>query len=432
MSAPTGGRRSLTPAVVASFARLALWLTATAGALAGCCNVPAAPPADALQLRTSGRPPLELRWAADPARAAEASVEVVGLPPSILGELNRATPSPGDWQRMLAVHTQPDGGDGTADATSMPPMLGAYQLDADVLRFRPQFALEPGVTYRAVLRPDRLPAGAATGAFAAAPPVTADYTPPAARSDPTTVVSHVYPTADVLPENLLKYYVHFSAPMSRGGIYEHVRLLDAAGRAVELPFLELEEELWDPPMTRLTLIIDPGRIKRGVRPLEEVGPALEEGKSFTLVVAATARDAAGNPLAGEYRKPFRVGPPDREPIDPAKWAITPPPRAGTRDPLTIAFGKPLDHALATRVIQVADAGGRAVEGVTSTDDGERRWVFTPAGPWAGGRYEVVVQRTLEDLAGNNIGKPFEVDLADQPADRKPSDSTAVRLPFDVP
>jgi hypothetical protein len=62
---------------------------------------------------------------------------------------------------------------------------------------------------------------------------------------PTTVVSQVYPTAEVLPENLLKFYVHFSAPMSSGHIYDHIRLIgDSTGKEVELPFLEIDEELW--------------------------------------------------------------------------------------------------------------------------------------------------------------------------------------------
>jgi hypothetical protein len=46
----------------------------------------------------------------------------------------------------------------------------------------------------------------------------------------------------------------------------------------------------------------------------------------------------------------------------------------------------------------------------SLADGERRWTFTPAVPWPAGRYDVVVQPTVEDLAGNNVGKPFGVDL----------------------
>jgi hypothetical protein len=49
-------------------------------------------------------------------------------------------------------------------------------------------------------------------------------------------------------------------------------------------------------MMRLTLFIDPGRIKRGVLPLEEVGPALEEGKRYTLMIDRDLKDGTGNPL----------------------------------------------------------------------------------------------------------------------------------------
>ena len=49
---------------------------------------------------------------------------------------------------------------------------------------------------------------------------------------PTTVVAQVYPTANHLPENLLKFYLHFSAPMSQGDCYRHIKLLDAKGKAI--------------------------------------------------------------------------------------------------------------------------------------------------------------------------------------------------------
>mgnify|MGYP003346898067 CR=1 FL=1 len=87
--------------------------------------------------------------------------------------------------------------------------------------------------------------------------------PPVPPERATTLVTQIYPSADVLPENTLKFYVHFSAPMSRGHSYDHIRLLDEANRPVELAFLELAEELWSPDMLRLTLLMDPGRIKRG-------------------------------------------------------------------------------------------------------------------------------------------------------------------------
>jgi hypothetical protein len=53
----------------------------------------------------------------------------------------------------------------------------------------------------------------------------------------------------------------------------------------------------------------------------------------------------------------------------------------------------------------------------------------PAEAWRGGRYAVVVQTTIEDLAGNNVGKPFDVDLAE--GARKVETRKTVSLPFAV-
>src|SRR5205823_4904480 len=154
----------------------------------------------------------------------------------------------------------------------------------------------------------------------------------------TAVVTAVYPSADVLPENALRLYVHFSTPMARGGAYEHVRLL-RDGKPVEGTFLELGEELWNADGTRFTLFFDPARVKRGLKPREELGPALEEGKAYTLVIDRTWPDENGVPLKEGFRKAFKVGPPDDAPVDPAKWQIAPP--AGAK-PLAVTFEKPLD------------------------------------------------------------------------------------------
>jgi hypothetical protein len=102
--------------------------------------------------------------------------------------------------------------------------------------------------------------------------VDLDLAPPSGTPRPATLVESVSPSAEVLPENLLRFYFQFSAPMSRGEAYSHIRLLNAAGRAVADPFLELNEELWSGDGRRFTLLFDPGRIKRGLKPREEVGP----------------------------------------------------------------------------------------------------------------------------------------------------------------
>lgn len=69
----------------------------------------------------------------------------------------------------------------------------------------------------------------------------------------------------------------------------------------------------------------------------------------------------------------------------------------------------MDYALATRVISVRNAGGQVVPGEVSLAEEERVWMFRPEASWRGGTYRLVAQTTLEDLAGNNIGKAFEVD-----------------------
>jgi len=359
-----------------------------------------------------------IRWTPDPTDANKVAVEVSGLSEATLKRLQQANWKPPQWQRLLSVYV------GQGSDQNLPAMLGVYRVQSDSLRFEPQFPLEPGVAYRAVFRPDQLPGVKGSGVA----PITADFQLPPRSATPTTVVSHIYPSADLLPENLLKFYVHFSAPMSRGRIYDHIRMRDEAGKEIELPFLEIDEELWDPAMTRLTLIIDPGRIKRGVLPLEEIGPALEAGKSYTLVIAREWRDGAGIPLKENFQKVFTVGPPDREPPDHTGWRIQPP-KAGARDALAVTFPEPMDHALARRVISVTTESGEVVEGKVALEDQERRWVFAPLSPWRRGQYKLVIQTTIEDLAGNNIGKPFEVDLFEGVQRRLASPT--VKLSFEI-
>jgi len=363
---------------------------------------------------------VSIRWTSDPANPYKVVVEVYGLSADAIERLRRSKPSLARWQRLLSVYV---GQEGPRSASDLPPMAGVYRVESNALRFEPQFPMEPGLAYHAVVRPDQLPGG--SGAAAA---VTSVYQSPRRDATPATMVRHIYPSADTLPENLLKFYVHFTAPMSRGNIYDHIRLRDESGKDVELPFLEINEELWDATTTRLTLIIDPGRIKRGVRPLEEIGPALEAGKSYTLTIGREWHDGAGNPLKEGFQKSFKVAPPDREPPDPALWKIEAP-QGGSRDPLAVVFPEPMDHALAQRLIRVAVDQGEMAPGKVSLEDQERRWTFTPDNVWRRGRYQLIIHTTVEDLAGNNIGKPFEVDLFEG-VERRLS-TTTVKLSFEI-
>lgn len=178
------------------------------------------------------------------------------------------------------------------------------------------------------------------------------------------------------------------------------------------PFLPLDTEFWNGDRTRFTVFFDPGRVKRGVLPNEQMGRSLQNGRAYTLVVDREWRDGQGLPLTQAFRRTFRVGPPDNRRIDTTTWRVAPP-AAGTRDGLVVTFPKPLDHGLLMRALGVVARNGSAVEGTVAIGSVETEWAFTPRAPWAPGEYRLKVLTILEDLAGNGILKSFEVDRFDR-------------------
>ncbi len=137
--------------------------------------------------------------------------------------------------------------------------------------------------------------------------------------------------------------------MSRGEAYRHIRLLDASGRPIADPFLELDEELWSGDGKRFTLLFDPGRIKRGLKPREEVGPVLDGG----AILRAGRRSAAGPtrpaiPSRPDSARRSAPDPPTR-PRRTRRPGPSGPPAPMTRAPLEVRFPEPLDRALLDRL-----------------------------------------------------------------------------------
>ena len=259
----------------------------------------------------------------------DSRVDVSGVDPAMLSVLARAPIKQALWTSFFSVHVLSDA---KPDATDVPPVWGRYHADEKLIQFVPRFPPEPGVRYRAVFDPARLrsvvkelsPSLAIAEPKTPESPLTAElfFTK---RIESKTKITAIYPSGDQVPENLLRLYIHFSAPMSRGEAYRHLKLIDqGTSKAVHAPFLELEEELWSPDGKRFTLLIDPGRIKRGLKPREMFGPVLESGKTYRLVVDREWIDADGNPLVADFRRTFRAGPPDESLPDPKKWALNRP------------------------------------------------------------------------------------------------------------
>jgi hypothetical protein len=396
-----------------------LLVAALVMACAGCAREegrpPAAPPVaedGRARTRATDRTPLPGGPRVRLNAAGDTSVDVVDLPAADLEALGRLKQTPEQWAKRFAVYVDRPG---AKDRDAQPALLGSYHVEAGVLRFKPRFPLAKGVRYRVAFRPEK------------GEPLEVVLSLPRPAKEPTRL-THVYPTRDALPENQLKFYLHFSAPMGRGEAYRRVHLLDERGKEVERPFLELDQELWDREGKRFTLFFHPGRIKRGLRPREEDGPTLEEGKRYTLVIDAAWGDADGDPLKETYRKSIRALAPDDTPPDPKNWKLQAP-AAGGRAPLAVTFPEPLDHALLQHSLWAIDAAGRKVPGTVKVSAEETRWELTPQKAWAAGKYELVADTQLEDLAGNSIGRPFEVDVF-RPVQREIKAET-VKVPFEV-
>lgn len=325
-------------------------------------------------------------------------LEVQGLPADVVQRLTEISKSNGNWNDVFTLRVD------SATAKDAPPVLGEYSLVDGKLRFEPRYPLQAGLSYRAAFQM-KWEEGATQRS------VTSSYgfNIPAPPASAPTVVTQIYPSRNVLPENQLKFYLHFSAPMSQGDSYRHVRLLDGSGKAIELPFLELGEELWNSAGTRLTLLIDPGRIKRGLKPREEVGPVLEEGKSYTLVIDSAWPDATGKPLQAGFRKAFKAGKEDDRQPDLKRWVLSAPAK-DSREPLVVQFDEPLDQGMLLRVLTIRRSDGEPVAGRIEIDREETRWQFRPEHPWQAAQYRLIADATLEDLAGNTLARPFEVDV----------------------
>ena len=300
---------------------------------------------------------------------------------------------------------------GSADACceGRIPMAGRYTLTDATLSFSPAFGFEPGQVYVARVwnRENehthytfRLPFEAA------AAPVT---------------VTEIYPSGETLPENLLRFYIHFSVPMAPGVAFDYIKLHDASSNDDDAAFMRFKQELWDKDRTRLTVLIDPGRIKRRVATNRTLGTALRAGQYHTLSVQGGWKSADGTSVLPPFSKTFLVSDPLRTRPDAALWRSNSPCK-GTNEPLEINFDRPFDRHLLTSKLRVIDNSGHRIEGDIEVRDSEKTWRFIPNQLWSGTELQLAADIALEDVAGNNF-----VDLLDHLSTKQPAVATSTAL-----
>lgn len=334
----------------------------------------------------------------------------LGLPQNPEAAVTLAHPEglAGDPSEILQVFV--GNADECCDDTT--PVAGRYAFEGNILSFTPAFGFSAAQDYIVLIRSaqgdERIP-------FRLASDV--DIVPAA--------VTEVYPSGDVMPENTLRFYIHFSVPMRPHVAFDYIRLSDASGNVDEAAFMQFSQELWNEDRTRLTVLIDPGRIKREVATNLELGPALLAGQRYTLSVEGGWPSADGASVLPVFERSFLVSGALRTRPDVSLWTVNAP-CAGTRDPLTVSFDRPFDRHLLAHALRLETGDALGIDGTIQIEDMERTWSFTPQQPWPLGDLRLVGNPILEDVAGNNFR-----DLLDHVAGTQEIDPSSTNLPISI-
>ncbi|GAB4038915.1 hypothetical protein GCM10028774_38640 [Spirosoma jeollabukense] len=291
-------------------------------------------------------------------------------------------------------------------------ILGNYKRIDDSIIFEPLIPFTRGLRYVLWLKNKRL----------------SEITIPGLSSGDKPALLAIYPSGDSLPDNLLKIYLHFSRPMREGQSQKYVSLVKNKTDTLPGVFLDLQPELWNAERTILTLWLDPGRIKRDLQPNKRLGAPLQRGEQYQLVVSAAWPDQQGATLAKTTTKTFSTVQRDSLSPVPARWRINQP-RTGSGQPLDVAFGESLDYNLLTETLHVLDQDRKIVSGKWQLADSEKRGLFIPSEAWKGGLYRLRIESRLEDLAGNNLNRPFDRNITGK--NRPVSTQPFVELRFNV-
>jgi hypothetical protein len=224
---------------------------------------------------------------------------------------------------------------------------------------------------------------------------------PVTRNQTSLDVSiRISPRSKVLPANTLRFYIHFPRSGDAHFDRDHLWLLNDKEQVVRDPFIILPQEPWSIDGCRLTVLMEPGRIKRGLGADATHEPTFVVGRTYSLVVTALGETA---------RHTFRVSDPVLEAVDETRWRVVPP-TAGNLDPAVVHFDRVMDAALCEDEIGVQTPAGEVVQTRVSLTPNGTAARLIPSHPWRAGQHRLVVSERLEDVCGNRLGEALDHEL----------------------
>jgi hypothetical protein len=211
----------------------------------------------------------------------------------------------------------------------------------------------------------------------------------------------ISPQARVLPANTLRFYVHFPRPGEAHFDRSQLWLLNEEEQVVRDPFLVLSQELWSPDGRRLTVLMEPGRIKRGLGADPAHDPALVVGQRYSLIVTALGQTASHT---------FGVSDPVLEAVNETCWRLVCP-AVGSLDPVVVQFDRVMDAALCEAEMEIVAPSGEVVPARASLAPDGHAAQLIPHQPWRAGEHCLVVSERFEDVCGNRLGEALDHDLS---------------------
>ena len=287
---------------------------------------------------------------------------------------------------------------------------GNYFRRANTITFEPRFPFIPGVgKYRAVIDWEQIRKNAAD--FARISPERSEYSfEPRAITAANTRVVRIFPDAVEIPENILRFYISFSGPVARGSLSDWIRLETRHGVEVSAFFLDNREPLWSRDRTRLTLLLDPARVKRGVLANRTLGRALRQEETYRLTISSKMKDAAGHTLQDDFEHIFTVGPPvemvlSMDDVHVSKIKV------GTSESIEISFPAIMDYFQLDGRMTIRRDRGDLVAGRLSLGTQPSSVTFTPELPWQAQAYVLQISGDTEDVSGNTFSAAFDHDAS---------------------
>lgn len=318
---------------------------------------------------------------------------------------NEVSINDGDYSSLIAVYV----GGASDCCRNKSPIASRYEHVGGKIRLWPIYDFIEGQTY--VVKHRAKHGGAAFQ--------LTEFKIRSKQSAALAEVNAIYPSGETLPENTLRFYIFFSEPMQPHVANDYIKLIDSAGHVDDAAFMKFKQELWSADRTRLTILFDPGRIKRGVATNIRLGPALSEGYKYTLKIDKDWPTASGKLLHKNFEKHFIVVPPIRTRVNPTLWQINAP-HKNTKDSLSITFDRAMDCALVKRMVSLQNANGKQIKGVIKSLKQEKVWEFSPEHPWKDNYIYLKVQANVEDVSGNNMRDSL---------DHKVNDKTQAKRPY---